>query len=157
MTDEKIVKKVYGTARPADYYSSWANLETKVDLEVGDLVAVDTDGKLIKATYEKKPIGVVTESDVKKWGEAYEFTGERDANKLTKGARVSLYKHFLVSGVFKESELSGKNIGDLVYLGDAGLTLTKPSTGFVVGMLERIGDGMVRYDLTLTALPIAGE
>lgn len=154
---EKILKKVYGIARPADYFSSWANLETKVDLEVGDLVAIDTDGKLIKATHEKKPVGIVSESDTKKWGEAYQFTGERDATKLGKGARVSLHKHFLASGVFTESQLSGKNIGDLVYLGDSGLTLEKPATGFVVGMIERIGDGMVRFDLTLTALPVAGE
>lgn len=154
---EKFIKKVYGCARPAEFYASWANLETKVDLEVGDLVAIDTDGKLIKATDSKRPVGIVTESDTKKWGEAYEFTGERDVMKLSKGTRVSLYKHFLMSGALAEGELTSKQIGDPVYLGASGLTTTKPAAGFLVGQIERLTDGLVRFDLTLTHIPVASE
>lgn len=148
------VKTVYGTARPEEFCASWANLETKEELAVGDLVAVDNaTNKLIKATHEHKPVGVVVRSSVRGFGEAFEFTGERDKNKLKAGERVSLYKHFLVSGVEAEGIDEG-HIGDTVYLGDSGLTLTKPSQGFIVGAVERVTDKLVRFNLELANIPL---
>lgn len=154
----KFIKTVYGCDRPQEYIKHWANFKTKVELEVGDLVALDTDGLLIKATHENKPIGVVALSTPMKWGEAYQFTGERDNNKLDIGENVHCYKHFLISGVeLQASEWDSAKIGDAVYLGESGLTTTKPSAGFLVGMVERTGDHMVRFNLELTVIEIAGK
>lgn len=154
----KFIKKVYGCDRPQEYIKNWANFETKVELEVGDLVALDTDGKLIKATHENRPIGVATMTTPKMWGEAYQFTGERDANKLAVGSNVHCYRYFLVSGVeLQPSEWTSVKIGDPIYLGDSGLTKTKPESGFIVGTVERVGDQMVRFNLDLTVIDIAGK
>ena len=62
-----------------------------------------------------------------------------------------------MSGALAEGELTSKQIGDPVYLGASGLTTTKPATGFLVGQIERITDGLVRFDLTLTHIPVASE
>ena len=48
-------------------------------------------------------------------------------------------------------------MNDPVYLGESGLTCTKPEAGFLVGTVERITDKLVRFNLDLVHIPIAGE
>lgn len=152
---EKYLKNVIGVKDPSGYFKSFANFDTKEELKVGDLVALDTDGKLVKATHEKKPIGIVYTSSPKLWGEKYEFDGERDDAILRAGEKISLVKQFIVLGALTQEAVTSAHIGDTVYLGENGLTLTKPSKGFMVGMIERLMDGAVRFDLMLTNIPIS--
>lgn len=152
----EFLAKTFGTARPEEFYASWVNLETKVDLHAGDLVAIDTDYKLIKATHEHRPVGVVNITTPKGFGEAYQFTGARDNNVLKAGSRVSIYKYFLLTGTNVEG-IENAKMNDPVYLGEEGLTCTKPSAGFLVGTVERITDKLVRFNLDLVHVPVAGE
>lgn len=147
----KFVKTVYGCNRPQEYIKNWTNFETKVALKVGDLFAVDDDGKAIKAGKGKRPIGVVTESTTKKFGEGYQFTGERDENVLDVGSNVHSYRHFLVTGVeLQEGEWDSAKIGDAVYFGDNGFSTTEAEDTYLVGTIERKMDKMVRFNLDLT-------
>lgn len=159
----KFITKVYGTGRASEYFAPNVYLETEEDLKVGDLVAINSStNKLKKADEDNVPVGIVAESTPKGWGEAYEFEGERDNNVLKKGSHINLYKQFIVTGCpIKSSDISGLKVGQVVYLtgktASAELTTTKPSTGFAVGIVERVTDQMVRFDLMLTAIPIATE
>lgn len=151
------LKTVLGANRASEYFAPYANLITKVDLKIGDLVAIDTDGQLIKANETNAPVGVVTNDDVTDINSGYIFTGEKDSTaKLKKGSSLDLYKHFLIMGCEVEGTLK---IGAPVYLAGASgsekLTVTKPTTGYVVGTVERVTDKLVRFDLNLVALPIA--
>lgn len=153
---EKYLKNVIGVKDPSGYFKSFANFVTKEEMKVGDLVALE-DGELVKATHEKKPVGIVYTSSPKLWGEKFEFEGERDEAILRAGESISLVKQFIVLGALSQEEVASAKIGDTVYLGESGLTLTKPEDGFMVGMVERLMDGAVRFDLMLTNIPISAK
>lgn len=153
----KFLKTVYGANRASEYFAPWANLITKTDLKLGDLVGIDSDGKLIKANQTVQPVGVVTCDNVMDINKGFVYTGERDEiAKLKAGSSMDLYKQFLISGCEVEGDLK---IGAPVYLtGEANsekLTVEKPSTGYLVGVIERVTDKLVRFDLTLSVLPVA--
>lgn len=153
----KFLKTVYGANRASEYFAPWANLITKTDLKLGDLVGIDTDGKLIKANQTVPPVGVVTWDNVMDIDKGFVFSGERDEEaKLKAGSALDLYKQFLVSGCEVEGDLK---IGAPVYLtGEANsekLTVNKPATGYLVGVVERVTDKLVRFDLTLAVIAVA--
>lgn len=146
----KFLTTIYGTGRPAQYCASYAELTLKEELDLGTLVAVDEDGvSLIKADEDNIPVGVVHEIETIGVHDSLYTTGERDAMKAKVGTHVPLYKQFLISGLTIDGTLK---IGAPVYLtgkkNNAKLTVTKPTTGFVVGVVERVTDKLVRFDLT---------
>ncbi len=147
----KFITTIYGAGRPSEYTESYAELPLKDELELGTLVAVDDDGlSLIKADEDNIPVGVVEKVDVIGIHDSLYLSGERDTMKASAGSFCPLHKQFLMSGLEVEGTLK---IGAPVYLtgktASAKLTVTKPETGFCVGVVERVTDSLVRFDLTL--------
>lgn len=155
----KFISKVYATGRPAEYFANYADFVLGEDLPIGTLVAIKEDGTLEKADESKVPVGVVFVGNTIEMHDKTYLTGERDAIKVKKGTSVPLYKQFIVSGLDIKGTLK---IGATVYLkGNADtveLTTEKPTKGFPVGVVERVTDKLVRFDLTFAnALSIGQE
>lgn len=117
--------------------------ETKVEMEIGTLVALDDDGKLIKATNAsggfKRAIGVITTGSV----------ADLDSSRYHKGYDVlkagefqEVYKFFTIGNVpSDEVNFTSAKLGDPVYLGiDGKMTTTKPSGGDYVQVVGLVGD-----------------
>ena len=150
----KFLTTIYGEGRPAEYLANYAGFPLKEELPLGTLVAMDDDNvSLVQADEDKVPVGVVNKLDVIGMHDSLYLSGERDEMKAPIGTHIELHKHFLVSGLKVEGTLK---IGAPVYLtgkkGNAKLTVTKPETGFCVGVVERVTDSLVRFDLTFAGI-----
>lgn len=150
----KFLTTIYGEGRPAEYFANYAGFPLKEELPLGTLVAMDDDNvSLVKADEDKVPVGIVNKLDVIGMHDALYLSGERDEMKAPIGTHIELHKHFLVSGLKVEGTLK---IGSPVYLtgkkGNAKLTVTKPETGFCVGVVERVTDSLVRFDLAFAGI-----
>lgn len=150
----KFLTTIYGEGRPAEYFANYAGFPLKEELPLGTLVAMDTDDKsLVKADENKVPVGIVNKLGVIGMHDSLYLSGERDEMKAPIGTHIELHKHFLVSGLEVEGTLK---IGSPVYLtGTAGnikLTVDKPTTGFCVGVVERVTDSLIRFDLALAGV-----
>lgn len=118
--------------------------ETKVEMEIGTLVALDDDGKLIKATNatgaHKKAIGVITTGSVADLDSPRYHKG---SNVLKAGEFQEVYKFFTIGNVpSTEVNFGTAKLGDPVYLGEDGkMTTTKPSgSGTLIQVVGLVGD-----------------
>lgn len=117
--------------------------ETKVEMEIGTLVALDTDGKLIKATNAsggfKRAIGVITTGSVADLDSPRYHKG---SDTLKAGEFQEVYKFFTIGNVPEEEVNFGTaKLGDPVYLGvDGKMTTEKPSGGATIQVVGLVGD-----------------
>lgn len=117
--------------------------ETNEDLEIGTLVALDENGKLVKATNAssgaKRAIGVITTGSVADLDSPRYYKG---SNILKKGDFQEVYKYFTVGNVpSTEVDFGTAKLGDPVYLGEDGkMTTTKPSGGAMIQVVGLVGD-----------------
>lgn len=142
--------KLREVSRLGEVASPLMTVETKEDMGVGLLVALDSDGKAILAdnttsSEDKYAVGFVYKTSCREWGAETELNRE---GILRKGEYLDLY----TKCVIKAEELKGGKVGDLVYLGKAGkLTTTKPSGGTehvqVVGVLRNPNTCAVEIDI----------
>lgn len=128
--------------KEGDYTIPLLSVETVEEMELGHLFGLNGDGLAVVANASTgiHAIGVVTKTSAEGFGEAFKLNG---ANKLKVGEYIDVYTHAVV---YAEECMTGE-VGDLVYLGEAGkLTLTKPVAGIaqVVGALANPKTGAVR-------------
>lgn len=118
--------------------------ETNEDLEIGTLVALDENGKLVKATNAssgvKQAIGVITTGSVADLDSPRYHKG---SNILKKGDFQEVYKFFTIGNVpTEEVNFKTAKLGDPVYLGvDGKMTTTKPTgEGTLIQVIGLVGD-----------------
>lgn len=117
--------------------------ELAEDIAIGTLVAVNDEGKLVKATNDsagaKRAVGVITTGSVANLDSARYFKG---SDVLKAGEFHELYKYFTI-GNLEDAEInfSTAKLGDAVYLGvDGKVTLTKPTGGDIIQVVGMVGD-----------------
>lgn len=138
-------KKLRNVVRTGgDWVIPVLSLETKVEMEEGLLFAIDdSDGKAVLADQasNKHAVGVVYKTSPEGFGEAFQLNG---ANKLKAGEYIDVFTHAIL---YTDVDLSGKKVGDPVYLGASGkITAEKPGSNTVqcVGVVANPAKGIVR-------------